>query len=105
MIAIQRFDSLRIGERSILRPGTRFRAGGGPQWRLSDGTLLSLAAKGPFVFRQLCKKGSVEWIEACDRDGANAILHLKGRRKKIDEAMVPRPYRIKSLIRKKDRVR
>jgi hypothetical protein len=100
-----RFDSYRISERSCLRPGTRFRARGGPVYRLDDGTEVSLAARGPFTFRHHCKKGRVEWIEAVDGGGANAILHIKGKRKTVDTAIVPRPYSLKGTIRKKGRVR
>ena len=100
-----RFDSYRISERSCLRPGTRFRARGGPFYRLPDGTEISLAARSPFIFRNYCKKGRVEWIEAVDRDGSNAILHLRGKRKTVDTAIVPRPYSLKGTIRNKERRR
>lgn len=105
MKPLERHDSYRISERSCLRPGTRFRARGGPVYRLNDGTEVSLAAKGPFTFRFHCKKGRMEWIEAVDGGGANAILHIKGKRKTVDTAIVPRPYALKGTIRKKGRVR
>lgn len=105
MIATERHDSYRISERSCLRPGTRFRARGGPVYKLNDGTEVSLAARGPFTFRFHCKTGRVEWIEAVDSGGANAILHIKGKRKTVDEAIVARPYQLKSVIRKKARLR
>jgi hypothetical protein len=105
MIATERHDSYRASERVVLRPGTRFRARGGPVYKLNDGTEVSLAARGPFTFRFHCKTGRVEWIEAVDSGGANAILHIKGKRKTVDEAIVARPYQLKSVIRKKARVR
>ncbi len=98
-------DTYRLSERSVLRPGVRFRATAGPVFRLADGTEVSMAARGPFTFRRHCKQGRVEYIEAADRDGANAILHIKGKRKTVDEAIVARPYRIKGTIRKKARAR
>jgi len=105
MPTLERHDSYRVSERVVLRKGTRFRARGGPFYRLDDGTEVSLAAKGPFTFRFHCKAGRVEWIEAVDSGGANAILHIKGRRKTVDTAIVPRPYKLGSTIRKKARSR
>lgn len=101
MKTLERHDELRLSERSVLRPGTKFRATGGPQWKLADGTLISLAAKGPFLFKAYCTRGAMAYLECLDRDGCNAILHLKGRRQRIDEALIPRPYRLKGTIRKK----
>jgi len=90
----------RIGERSVLRPGTRFRATDGPLFRLNDGTQVSLSARGPFVFRCLIRANGCDLIQASDRDGCSAILHIAGERKPPTPEIVPRPYRIKSLIRK-----
>lgn len=98
---LERFDELRLSERSVLRPGTRFRANGGPQWRLTDGTLINIAARGPFVFRCLWRRGAYSYVEAIDKEGQYAILHLTGRRERIDDALITRPYRIKSTIRAK----
>jgi hypothetical protein len=83
----------------------RFRAKGGPLFKLADGTTVPLAAKGPFTFRRYCKRLTCEWIEASDRDGFTAILHIAGRRRKVSPEIVPRPYRITSTIRKKERQR
>ena len=91
----------RIGERSVLRPGTRFRATGGPTFRLKDGTEVSLSARGPFVFRCLIRANGCDLIQASDRDGCSAILHIAGERKPPTPEIIPRPYRIKGLIRKK----
>ncbi len=93
-------DSYRVGPRVVLTPGTRFRARGGPLFRLGDGTKLALAAKGPFVFVRHCKRGTCEWIEAFDRDGNFAPLHVAGRRRKVTSAMVLRPYRVTGTVRK-----
>ena len=101
MPQLERLDSYRISERSILRPGTRFRATGGPVYRLKDGEEISIGARGPFTFRALLRKGHTKFIEASDREGATAILHLGGRRRTPSPEIVPRPYRIKSVIRKK----
>lgn len=105
MKPLERHLELRLGERSVLRPGTRFRANGGPLFRLADGTEIPMAAKGPFTFRCYCRRGSFEYLEAFDKAGNFAILHLKGRRRKGCPEIVPRPYKIRSLIRKKARAR
>lgn len=101
MTTTERLAEYRFGQRSVLRPGVRFRANKGPLFQLADGTQVSVAAHGPFIFRAYVRHGSTEWIEATDRDGGNAILHIKGQRKQVDEALIPRPYTIRSLIRKK----
>jgi hypothetical protein len=101
MKQLERHEELRLSERSVLRPGVRFRATGGPQWRLSDGTLINMAARGPFLFRCYWTRGAYSHVEATDRTGATAILHLTGRREQIDPSLIPRPYKIKSTIRKK----
>jgi hypothetical protein len=95
----------RIGERSVLRPGTRFRATGGPLYRLADGTEIPLFARGPFTFRCYLDTGQYQAIEATDKQGNAAILHIGGSRPPPDDHIIPRPYKIKSLIRKKARTR
>ena len=91
----------RIGERSVLRPGTRFRATDGPLFLLRDGTTVSLKAPGPYEFLSYVQADGYDYIEAKDRDGCSAILHIAGERKPPTPEIVPRPYRIRSLIRKK----
>jgi len=61
--------------KGTLRPGTRFRAKGGPYYRLENGTRTTMAAKGPFVFRAYYENGSRRWIEAFDGTGV-CILNL-----------------------------
>ena len=98
---LERHEELRLSERSVLRPGVRFRATGGPQWKLPDGTIVNMAARGPFLFRCYWTRGSYSYVEAIDKEGQYAILHLTGRRKRIDPSLIPRPYKIRSTIRKK----
>jgi hypothetical protein len=105
MPPLERIFEHRVSERSILRPGTRFRATGGPLYKLADGTEVPLGARGPFVFRALLKRGSCQLIEAADREGNTAILHIGGRRKRATPEIVTRPYRIKSVIRKNTKPR
>ena len=85
----------------MLRRGDRFRASGGPLWRKDDGQKTSIAARGPFVFLEHCQRGKLEWIEALDKNGSFAALHIAGRRRKISPQIVTRPYRIKGRVRKR----
>ncbi len=96
-----RLDRYQLSQRITLRTGVRFRATGGPLFQLSNGTTVSLAAKGPFTFRAYCKQDGYEWIEALDRDRCFVPLHIAGTRRQIAPQIVPRPYRIRSTIRPK----
>jgi hypothetical protein len=89
-----RSDSYRLSERVLITRGTKFRASGGPYWKTKSGEKISLSSRGPYTFHAHVKRGSVEWIECLDKDGAFAVLHLAGRRKRIDGSLVPRPYKI-----------
>jgi hypothetical protein len=92
-------DSYRVSPRVVLTPGTRFRARGGPMIRLSTGETVSMSAKGPFLFVRHCKRGTCEWLDALDRDGNYAPLHVAGRRRKITAAMVLRKYCVTGTVR------
>ena len=70
-------------------------------FKLGDGNLVSIAARGPFVFRAYIRDGRLGFIEAFDRDGCSACLHIEGKRKPMSDEFVTRPYRIAGLIRKK----
>lgn len=87
-------EEYRVSERVKLSPGDVFRATGGPYWKGSDGAEISLKAAGPYRFVQHCKRGAVEWIEAKDKAGNHCVLHVAGKRKRIDGCLVPRPYRV-----------
>ena len=91
----------RIGERSVLRPGTQFRATGGPVYETVEGDQIPIAAKGPFVFRCLHRMQSCLLIEAFDKYGNAAVLHIEGKRTPPFPGFVARPYKIRSLIRRK----
>jgi hypothetical protein len=93
-VKIVRQDEYRVSERVVLKPGDVFRASGGPYWRSKDGVDASLKAPGPYRFVQYAKRGAVGWIEAYDKNGNFAVLHVEGRRRKVDPAIVPRPYRV-----------
>jgi len=94
-------DSYRVSKRVVLTPGIRFRAKGGPQIRLTTGEVVNMAAKGPFLFVRHCKRGTCEWLDALDRDGNYAPLHVAGRRRKVTAALVLRKYCVTGTIRKK----
>lgn len=96
-----RTDSYRVSERVVLTPGVVFRASGGPYWKQADGTRASLAARGPFRFVACVKRGTCVVIEALDKDGAFAPLHVEGRRRRVSSSLVPRPYVIKGTVRKR----
>lgn len=87
-------DSYRLSERVLIEKGTRFKASGGPYWKTSDGQKVPLNSRGPYTFLAHAKRGAVEWIECLDRDGCFAVLHLAGRRRRIDNMLVARPYKI-----------
>ena len=87
-------DEYRVSERVVLRVGDTFKAKGGPYWKSPDGTKHALSAKGPFVFLKHCQQRSCEWIEARDKEGNHCILHVAGRRRRIDGSLVPRPYTV-----------
>jgi len=95
-----RSDSYRVSPRVLLEKGDIFRAKGGPLWRLKDGTKIALSARGPFRFMAHCQRGTCEWIEALDKGGNFAALHIAGRRRRIDAALVNRPYTITGKKRK-----
>jgi hypothetical protein len=97
-----RLEEYRVSARVNLVRGDVFRARGGPQWKCDDGTRVSLAAKGPFVFIAYCRRGSCEWIEALDKGGSWVAMHLRGRRRRVSPQVVTRPYTILGKKRKVD---
>jgi len=94
-------DSYRLSERVLISKGDRFKATGGPYWKSKDGTQVSLTSRGPYTFHAHVTRGAIEWIECLDKDNCFAVLHIAGRRKKIDGSMVTRPYKIVGKKRNK----
>jgi hypothetical protein len=88
-----RHSEYQVSERVVLRPGDVFRASGGPYWR-SGNEKIRLTAPGPFKFLAYVRSGAVGWIEAFDKNGCFAAIHVEGRRKRIDCSLVPRPYKV-----------
>jgi hypothetical protein len=95
-----REDTYRVSERVLLARGDRFTATGGPYWKSSDGSKLPLKSYGPYTFHSHVKRGAVEWIECLDKDGCFAVLHVAGRRRRLDKSHVPRPYIVKGKKRR-----
>jgi len=93
-------NEYRVSERSVLRPGTAFRASGGPVCRLESGEETSIAARGPFVFKYAEQAGDTVYLHAFDRDGQHVCLHVAGNRESPYPEFIPRPYRIRSVMRK-----
>lgn len=89
-----RSDEYRVSQRVVLSPGDVFRATGGPYWKCATGEKVSLKARGPYRFVAHTQRGSCECIEALDKNGQHCVLHVAGRRRRIDGCLVPRPYRI-----------
>ena len=93
-------NEYRLSERSMLRPGTVFRAGNGPLFQLADGSTMPVAAKGPFVFQAAEINGERVYIHAFDRNGQHSVLHISGERESPSPEIIPRPYEIRNTIRK-----
>ncbi len=104
---LQRFTEYRIGERSLLTPGTIFRATGGPYYEVlqPDGTTarMSMGDKGPYKFRAYCEQGRHKWIEAWGRDGFCVLPLVSDGRSPALPKLVRREYKVKGRVRRKER--
>lgn len=92
-----------LSPRVTLHPGDKFRVGGGPYYRLPDGSRVPLAARGLFVLVAVERsaRGRVTLL-AYGRDGY-AALHVAGRRRSRVPGLVARPYRVRRVgSRRKD---
>jgi len=96
---MQRTNEYRMSERRLLKPGVRFTAGDGPVFILKDGSTMSIAARGPFQFEAYVQADGYDFIEARDRDGCSAVLHLSGQRQTASPEIIGRPYRLKKVFR------
>ena len=94
-------NEYRIGPRSVLRPGDRFRVTDGPEWVDGD-RRLSMRARGVMTFKRVTRHPSgYVYIEAhSDRDG-DVVLHVSGERAPSPDLpeMTTRPYRITSRVK------
>ena len=94
----ERLDEWQVSQRVTLRRGDKFRVSGGPYWRMPDGTKFSLATRGVVTFVAAVRRGKCVWIEAVSKAGF-CVLHIEGRRRRVDPSLVARPYTIKSRLR------
>jgi hypothetical protein len=99
-MTIRRTTEYRLSERRLLKPGVRFTAANGPIFVLKDGSTVSLAARGPFQFEAYVQADGYDFIEARDRDGCSAVLHLSGQRQTASPEIIGRPYRLKKVFHK-----
>ena len=99
---LQEFDEYRYGPRSVLCPGDRFRASGGPYYQNEDGSKSLMAERGTFVFRRYCEKGASKWVEATRVGGGNVVLSVS---KAIANPDLPsfkrRPYKFRKVTDRK----
>jgi hypothetical protein len=92
---LQVFDQYRYGLRSVLAPGDRFRATGGPVYITDDSTVIPMRERGLFMFRKFCIQGAARWIEAYRVDGGTVILWVgKPSRSRTVPNLRHRPYRV-----------
>lgn len=87
-----RSETYRVSERVVLSPGDVFRATGGPFWKTAAGEKIPLKARGPYRFVAHTQRGTCQCIEALDKEGNHCVLHVAGRRRRIDGSLVTRPY-------------
>jgi hypothetical protein len=93
--SLQVFDQYRYGPRSVLAPGDRFRATGGPVYITDDNTVIPMHERGLFVFRKFYVQGAARWIEAYRVDGGTVILWVgKASRSRTVPNLRHRPYRV-----------
>lgn len=91
-------DEYQVSPRVTLRPGDTFRISGGPYWRLRDGTKVSMAVRGLCRFIRAQRRGKLVLLEALSAEGFT-VLHVEGKRRRIDGALVPRPYKVRGRRR------
>jgi hypothetical protein len=91
-----------VSPRVTLRPGDKFRVKGGPFVKTDAGKIPLTPPRGAVytVIRvQVYKSRKV--IEAWDKGGCFAPLHVEGRRRSAFKEIVPRPYQVTSRLRSK----
>lgn len=91
----------KIGKRTTLTPGTKFRVADGPYWILSSGEKVKLRARGVMTYRCTVQHPSgYTYIEARSDKMGDVILHVAGPRERSPDMpqLVTRPYRIVSRV-------
>jgi hypothetical protein len=92
-------NTYRVSERIVLTPGDTFRISGGPYWRLGDGTKIPMAVRGVCRFVRAVHRGRLVLLEVFTTEGYT-VLHVAGSRKRIDRALVCRPYKVRGKTRR-----
>lgn len=89
-------NEYRIGPRTALRPGDRFRVSGGPYYRLASGEKITLAARGTYTLLAVDagRRGRVQLLAY--GPGGFAVIHVAGRRRSRVPGLVCRPYKVRA---------
>ncbi len=100
---LQEFDEFRYGVRGVLKPGDRFRVGGGPVYVTDDGVEHAVAERGTFKFRRYCVQGAQKWIEAYPAGGGGVVLLWVGKAGKspVEPNLKRKPYKIRKVTDRK----
>lgn len=92
---VETLTEWRLGPRSVLRPGDRFKATGGPYWRTAGGDRIPLAVRGTCRLVAIHRQRSRVYLVVETR-GGTAVLHVAGRRRnRLMPQLVCRPYKIR----------
>jgi hypothetical protein len=102
------YSRYRYGKRSYLYPGDRFRASGGPYYVGVDDhgnrVRIPMGEAGVFRFRQYCRRGASQWIEATRGDSGTAIIYVGRRRPSpLISGLRLRPHTIRPVYRRRRR--
>lgn len=94
-------ETHRLGPRSILTPGAKFRVRGGPIWVTKNGDRIPMRARGVMTYRRTVRHpAGYTYIEATSNRDGDVVLHVSGVRPPNPDMpeMILRPYRIVSRV-------
>ena len=100
------YTRYRYGKRSYLYPGDKFRASGGPYYIGTDDLgrriRIPMGETGVFRFRQYCRQGASQWIEATRDQYGTAIIYVGRRRPSpLMSGLRLRPHIIRPVYQRK----
>ena len=100
------YTRYRYGKRSYLYPGDKFRASGGPYYTGTDDVgrriRIPMGETGVFRFRQYCRRGASQWIEATRDEYSTAIIYVGRRRPSpLMSGLRLRPHKIRPVYQRK----
>jgi len=97
-------SELRLSERTVVRPGDKIRAGGGPIYISASGEKRRIGEPGVYQVRELFSKGSRVFANASkiDKNGMAAgvfTLFVSGKpfKSRVVQSIVNRPYRVRKV--------